>query len=216
MSLLVILVELILLYRLSVVVHGYVFYILRRVFRNKHIALWLYSVIFLPGTLIHELSHYLFAIVLFVPVGEIKLLPEYTDGGIRLGEVRIAKSDPIRRFLIGIAPLVVGIFILFTLLYFASHNDLYKDWKAIFMIGYITFVVGNTMFSSKKDMEEAWKFFVIIAAMILTGIILKLPLDFNVLNQTLLNKITQNALLLLLIPLGLDVVIIYIMRVIRR
>lgn len=54
------------------------------------------AIIFLPGTIFHELSHLLTAGVLLVPVGEIKALPEIEKSGVKLGSVQIGKADPFR------------------------------------------------------------------------------------------------------------------------
>ncbi|KKU25515.1 MAG: putative membrane protein [Microgenomates group bacterium GW2011_GWA2_46_16] len=77
----------------------------------------LYSVLVLPGTVIHELSHWLVAEILQVRTGEIVILPELTggDGEERLGSVQTERTDPLRGFLIGIAPFLTGLLILVTL-----------------------------------------------------------------------------------------------------
>lgn len=111
----------------------------------------LISIIFLPGIIIHELSHLLLAGILFVKAGEIEFMPKMEDRSVKLGSVTIARSDPIRRFLIGISPIIFGILVIALVLNFIRTltSPLYFN----FLIFYVLFVVGNTMFSSKKDME---------------------------------------------------------------
>ena len=208
MPLLIIFIELLLLYRFSILTHSYLFYLFRKVF-PKNIALWLYSIIFVPGTFIHETSHFVMATILFVPTGEMKLIPEYQEKGIKLGELAIAKTDPIRRFLIGISPIILGLTLILGFLYFASHNTHYLDMKIYLLLGYITFVIGNTMFSSKKDLEGAWKFFLVIGSILIFLIFTK---TINTTNLTSLLELNSNILTetskLLLIPITIDLVLI--------
>jgi len=76
---------------------------------NDQAAMFLYFVLLLPGILIHELSHWLVANLLGVRTGKISLWPSQTRGKqIRLGSVRIARTDPLRASLIGVAPLISG------------------------------------------------------------------------------------------------------------
>lgn len=110
-----------------------------------------------PGTLIHELAHLLTAGLLMVHVGEIELTPEIRDGGVKLGSVEIGQTDPFRRALIGVAPVLWGIgLILATLSFFVNQLNPWSTsfvwWQALILC-YLLFVVGNTMFSSKKDLE---------------------------------------------------------------
>lgn len=123
-------------------------------FRHQHIVIQLLSVLFLPGVVVHELSHLLTASILFVPTGEIEFLPEIRGNEVKMGSVSIAQTDPIRRFFIGVAPLVVGLSVLFLLFwYFIPHLTLIS-WQTLLLL-YAVFEVSNTMFSSKKDMEGA-------------------------------------------------------------
>src|ERR1700681_939898 len=72
------------------------------------LPIFLISFIFLPGIIIHELSHLLVASILFVKTGEIEFMPQVQDEGLKLGSVSIAKTDPIRRFIIGVSPIILG------------------------------------------------------------------------------------------------------------
>ena len=121
---------------------------------STKIGLIVYAIILLPGTIIHELSHWLTAELLRVPTGEIKLLPSLNvkdEGEHNLGSVKTAKSDPFRGFLIGTAPLITGIA---TLIFLARvFRDLPKtnlDWK-ILLVGYLIFIISNSMMTSRQD-----------------------------------------------------------------
>lgn len=77
--------------------------------RRADISLILFSVLFLPGVVLHEGSHYLMARLLGVRTGRISLLPQAVRGGkLRLGYVETASVDFVRDALIGAAPLLVG------------------------------------------------------------------------------------------------------------
>lgn len=119
------------------------------------------AVLFLPGTIIHELAHMLVAGIMLVHVGEIDLVPKTDAGGVRLGSVQIGKTDPFRRMIIGVAPVLVGLCIIFGVLYFMSPFSNIPWWQLLIAI-LIIFQTANTMFSSKKDMEGVTGLFVAI------------------------------------------------------
>lgn len=77
---------------------------------DPDVALVLYFVIVLPGVVVHELSHWLMAKVLGVPVKRLSLGPKRTGRSRRvsLGSVQVGKVDPFRASLIGLAPLLGG------------------------------------------------------------------------------------------------------------
>jgi hypothetical protein len=77
--------------------------------RHQAISLALFSLLFFPGVLLHELSHYVTARLLGVRTGRFSLLPApLPDGRLRLGFVETASVDFIRDALIGAAPLLTG------------------------------------------------------------------------------------------------------------
>lgn len=121
--------------------------------RSHTVSVYILALLFFPGVLIHELGHFFMASILFVPTGEIEFLPKVQEGGIKLGSVAIAKTDPFRRFFIGVAPVLSGVGILLLASYYLT--PLWPlTWKTWLFV-YILFEIGNTMFSSKKDLEGA-------------------------------------------------------------
>ena len=130
-----------------------------------------YILLFLPGTFLHELSHYIAAKLLFVRVGKFSLRPEKRETEIVLGSVAIEKTNIVKRLIIGAAPVIVGLFLIIGIVYLVVTRELTSDWRVVAFLSYLIFVVGNTMFSSKKDMEGAWK--VIIFSLVI-GVILYL------------------------------------------
>ncbi len=139
------------------------------------LALTIFSIIFLPGVVIHELSHYLMARLLKVPVGKFSIVPQsMADGRLRLGYVETASTDFFRDALIGAAPLITGsVFVAYAGL---VHLELSSLWAQLstgnlsslnssystvmnqpdFWIWfYLIFVVSSTMFPSATD-RRAW------------------------------------------------------------
>src|SRR3989344_9551519 len=140
-----------------------------KITKSKNITVNIFFLFFLPGVIIHELSHYLVANLLFVRTGEIKFVPEITEDGIRLGSVGIEKTDPIRRAIIGFAPVVIGLSILLILTNYLTQSFVFfegiqlSDLGGIFLLIYVLFVIGNTMFSSQKDLEGTIELLIAIA-----------------------------------------------------
>lgn len=135
---------------------------------SKKMSIIIYSFIMLPGVIIHELSHFFAALITGVRTGNITIFPSFNqeldESRIALGSVKIAKTDFIRGSFIGAAPFFVGCIILFSLTAYIlypdnpqltteitlPHNWQPKTWQLATWI-YTSFVIGNTMFSSKED-----------------------------------------------------------------
>lgn len=175
------------------------------------------AVLFLPGTIIHELSHLLVAGVMLVPVGEIDVLPQIQEKGVKLGSVQIGQTDPLRRTVIGVAPVLVGIGSILGILYFAQNGNEFIFWQFLLNL-YLIFQIGNTMFSSKKDFEGIIGFLVAILSVVLIVIIALyfakpewLQQIWSYLSSLQFEPVVnffKKASLYLLIPLSLDLIII--------
>lgn len=195
----------------------------QRLFRSHTFSIRLLAFLFLPGVIIHELSHAFMAMLLFVPVGQMEFLPVVHDSGhVKLGSVQIGKTDPIRRALIGLAPVLFGSTLIILLLYVFVPKDFALDqlpWWGIGALLYGVFVISNTMFSSRKDLEGTLEvgimLFIISVILYITGIrIPEVVLDF--LFSTRIESVFQLGSLLLGIPLILDGLVILLMRVVLR
>lgn len=180
------------------------------------------SILFLPGTIVHELSHLLVAGVLMVPVGEIDLLPEVDGQQVKLGSVQIGQTDPFRRILIGVAPLLLGLSALIGLIYFNKDSllDFSSLWLSVLVI-YLIFQITNTMFSSKKDLEGALIFIgailavilIIFLALFLTG---NMP-DFSFINSfdfQQVNSFLNTVDRFITIPLILDLAVFGVVKLV--
>lgn len=133
--------------------------------------------LFLPGTIVHEFAHAAFAQALGVYVGETELMPKIVGRNIKLGSVRVAACDPFRRFLIGIAPIVTGVAIIFlTLGIYQKFGDTFS-WWAVLLVYYLIFQIGNSMFSSRRDLEGAIE--LLIALVLVFGLLYLLGVQFS-------------------------------------
>ena len=170
------------------------------------------AIFFLPGTFVHELAHALTATITFVSVHNIHLLPKVEEeGSIKLGSVEITKSDPFRRALIGVAPVLWGVGMLLLIVWLLETKiplTFAYSWLII-LFGYLIFVIANTMFSSKKDMEGLLLVNALLIAIIAAMILLKISSPFYWFAD-ILNNNTQFVLklnLYLLVPITVDLLI---------
>jgi len=157
--------------------------------RSPEIALILYSLIFFPGVLMHEVSHWLIATLLGVRTGRFSVWPQaQPDGTLRLGYVETEKIDFMREALIGAAPLIVG-GLLVSLAGLTRLNlgavglalgraDLLAAFEAArsslgnsdaWVWLYVIFTVSNSMLPSASD-RRAWPFVALL--LILLGSVL--------------------------------------------
>lgn len=160
--------------------------------KSRPIAISFLSILFFPGTVIHELAHLFTAEILGVRTSGLTLVPEGIEQKeVRTGSVSIAQSDPIRRAIIGIAPVIWGLIGLGTLSYFLSQilfpaiplppgaiasppppgfidiiprlSSLTQlQWIILALLFYAVFAVSNTMFSSPEDLEGFWPVVIVI------------------------------------------------------
>jgi len=103
----------------------------------------------LPGIFLHEFSHILMAELLQVKTGALNLRPGLKDGHLTLGSAQIAPADPFRLTLIGTAPFIAGVAVLWLLIKFNPGGW----WQILFW--YLEFTVANTLFSSPSDLQSA-------------------------------------------------------------
>ena len=143
--------------------------------RDVRLTMGIFSILFLPGVFLHELSHYLMAKLLGVRTGKFSIFPQsLPDGRLQLGYVETVKSDVVRDSLIGAAPLIVGtIFVASVAIYRLEMRvlwDVFRNGQLdLFWMGiralpqvrdfyvwfYLVFTVSSTMLPSQSD-RHAW------------------------------------------------------------
>src|SRR5258708_1138649 len=79
--------------------------------------------------------------------------------------------------------------------------------NSIWVYAYIRFEVGNTLFSSKKDLEGSIIVFIVLATIISILYLMGVRIDFN-----FDYSIIQRADLFLAIPVGIDFLLFLILR----
>lgn len=128
-----------------------------RITRSQERAVWFSSLVYLPGTFVHELSHLIMAIVTLHDVVAFSLLPHTKQNGdkleIHMGSVTYYHKDPLRGFLVGVAPFIMGILLLYVL--FLVRPVVVDQWWSYVVWGYGVFVVASTMFTSPADLKDA-------------------------------------------------------------
>jgi hypothetical protein len=151
--------------------------------RRAGVTQVIFSLIFLPGVFLHELSHYLAAKLLRVRTGRFSLLPQVQPNGrLRLGYVETESGGFLRDALIGVAPLVTGsLFVAFVAIYRMQLLPLWDlaraaNWSQFlaalrgvpaipdfWLWFYLTFTISSMMMPSASD-RQAWLPVVLLAA----------------------------------------------------
>lgn len=195
MSFYLFLLGLILLFISSKVVINVLYQLLFNITKNRNASIYLLAILFFPGTVVHEFAHLFTALFLRVATGTIELFPKINETGVRLGSVQIAQTDPFRRFAIGAAPVFVGALAIFWVLQYVH---------IFYITYYLLFVIANTMFSSKRDMEGAvpvvGAFLFVGAALFIAGV--RVPTE--IVDHVVV--LTQQGLWILVFPLGINAV----------
>lgn len=194
--------------------------------RSKKLALTFLLILLLPGTIIHELSHFVVATLLFVKTGELTVIPKLEEGRIKAGSLKHADTDPLRRTAIGLAPMIIGLMIIYLLgeLIFNFHPPAGgSNFPLLIASSYLLIAISLSMFSSKKDMEVAIFVVPIIFLLILALYINGLTVSFSsTLNQKVVEYITRlntylgiTFVLNLIIFILLKILVVILQKVLR-
>lgn len=164
-----------LLYLFSQAITRQISYILSKVLKSQTVAMYIIAILFFPGVLIHEFAHFITAIFLGVHAGNIEFFPKLSEGRLKLGSVQIQSTDPFRKTLIGVAPVIWGnIVLLLSVFLFRIYGN--ESFFAFLLLGIFYFQVSNTMFSSKKDMEGTGVFFIVVIFVCIALFLFKIPI----------------------------------------
>lgn len=143
--------------------------------RHTGITLLIFSLVFLPGVFLHELSHFVFARLLFLRTGRFSIMPDpLPDGRLQMGYVEVEHGDVVRGSLVGAAPIILGtLFVAWVAtqqwplpflwdLLRNGHWSLFSRGLTVltslpdfWLWFYLTFVVSSTMLPSDSD-RYAW------------------------------------------------------------
>lgn len=138
--------------------------LIHRLGGNQNMIIWVWSVIFLPGTIIHEISHFLAAAATGARTGKIEIFPEFIEDildededekkGVALGYVQVASMNPIQGFIVGTAPFISGMALLIWLASLMRASYLTENLWPLVLQTYLFFIIANSFFPSWSDMKQ--------------------------------------------------------------
>lgn len=201
--------------------------------RNPGVTQVLFALLFFPGVLLHELSHYLMARLLGVRTGRFSLIPVAIDAQrLQLGYVETAQTDLARDALIGMAPLLSGggliAYIgwtrfglpgLWTDLRLGDFGALEQALHAVYrhpdfwLWLYLAFVISSTMLPSRSDRRAWLPAGVLVISLVLISLLvgagpwlmtnLALPVNAALRSAAFVFSVSTAVHLLLLLPIFL-------------
>ena len=187
-------------------------HLVHRLGGSQHSVIIVWSTIFLPGTLIHEISHFLVAALTGARTGKIEIFPEYLEDKldeksthVALGSVQTQKLNPIQGFLVGIAPFISGMALLIWFASLFQTSFTAKDIWLLLLEGYLFFTIANSFFPSWPDIKQALPFVIIslVVALLAWYFGFQIFLNSNSYIWTILNSLWQAIGISVLINLSL-------------
>jgi len=215
--LLIFILEFIFLFFLSKLLIRSISTLFLKVARRESLAIRLFHLFLLPGVIVHELAHLIVAESMLVRTSGLSFTPEPDGDRVVMGSVAIQETDPIRRAIIGFAPVFVGILIIsFFVFYFLSERSIIDfPWNYL-LVFFAVFQIGNTMFSSSKDLEGSAALLTAISVGIIICYFLgvRLPDWFmTYLNSAQFIEIVKKGIWVLFFPIAIDLVLILLTRI---
>ncbi|OGG35695.1 hypothetical protein A2363_04220 [Candidatus Gottesmanbacteria bacterium RIFOXYB1_FULL_47_11] len=203
--------ELITLYAVSGRLTQALYDLVVRLTRSRTIGVTALTLLMFPGTVIHELAHLFTAEILGVRTGKLTLVPEaiaqdpstMLGTEIRTGSVMIGHSDPFRRYLIGLAPMLVGLIALTALAYFIDWSQWFS-WLNLLLV-YLLFAVSNAMFSSSEDLKGFVPFALTLIIMVSAAYFAGLRIGLTGTALDLVTRILEGLTKSLGVVLGINV-----------
>lgn len=156
---------------------------------NRRSTIIFWSIIFLPGTVIHEISHFLIAALTGARTGKIEIFPEFiedneNDGGVALGSVQTQKLNPIQGFLIGLAPFFSGLGLLIWLSQPIQDSFFTKDYFNFAIYLYLFFVIANSFFPSWADIRQTLPLVALFISTVVIFSLIGISLNFQISTNT--------------------------------
>lgn len=159
--------------------------LVRRLGGGDRTVIWLWSLLLLPGTILHEISHFFAAAASGARTGKIEIFPDSLEddlihnrqsGKVTLGYVRMQTLNPLQGFLVGFSPFVFGLAAMVVLS--ALLSDSYQTGSALEIICevYLFFTIANSMFPSSSDLLHTLPLIIIL--IIIAAIALFLGFQF--------------------------------------
>lgn len=145
-----------------------------RIGGSQHTVIVIWSLIFLPGTLIHEVSHFLVAALTGARTGKIEIFPKYLedDSHVALGSIQTQKLNPLQGFLVGLAPFISGLALLIWLASLLQAGLATPNYWLLVIEGYLFFTIANSFLPSWSDIRQTLPFVIIFLLVALSALLL--------------------------------------------
>jgi hypothetical protein len=117
----------------------------------RHAGMWIYAVVALPGTAVHELAHFVVAFVLGARPSFPSLVPTRTERGWRLGEVRF-RPGHLRAMFVGLAPVLLAPLALWWATTILAH----ASWPIYILHAWIVAALLSACWPSATDWRLAF------------------------------------------------------------
>ena len=154
---------------------------------SDDLAMVILFLVYLPGILVHEASHWLVARILGLKTSKFRVWPKYTRNTIGLGSVTVSSGGVVWDSLVGLAPLLIGSALIVLIgeqvfdtqtLAFAWRTGRLLDGLNFVVTGlaqkpdsllwsYLLFAIANAMMPSASDrapLKSLGVYFVLIVA----------------------------------------------------
>ena len=192
----------------------------------------LHYIVLLPGVVLHEFSHWLAAKLVGVRTAGISLMPQIKRGGtVRLGAVKVGRSDPLRESWIGVAPFIGGTVAILLLASWQFGVELQPVLSLELILHtitsslqapdallwlYLLFSISNAMLPSESDRQpwlSALLFLGVVAAIVyISGVSVQIPAEVR---EWVLTGATYLAFAFALV-LAVDIPVVFLLMVVEK
>lgn len=161
------------------------------VFGSPNAGMGLLWFLLLPGTMVHEFSHWVMAKLLGLKTGRFRIAPDFKGKEVILGSVEIQKTNAFADSLVGLAPFIGGTLVLLAIGYLAFDMEALvsawegREWRrtlglAVDMLQvpdswlwlYLVVAVSNAMMPSPSD-RASWRLVLMYLGLVI-GVLLVL------------------------------------------
>jgi hypothetical protein len=159
-------------------------------FESQNAGMALLWLVVLPGTVIHEFSHWAMAKLLGLRTGRLRIWPEFKGKEVVLGSVEVQKSNVLTDSLVGLAPFLGGTLALLAIGYLAFDVEAmvlawqHAAWGRLLSLAgemlqvpdawlwlYLMVAISNAMMPSPSD-RTSWQPLLIYLGLVATVLLL--------------------------------------------
>ncbi len=218
MAIIFLLISLVFLYISGQILLSQITYLVHHVGGSRKFLIIFWSLIFLPGTVIHELSHFFLAILVGARTGKIEIFPQFLEedndsGGVALGSVQTQRLNIFQGVLVGLAPFYVGLGLLVWLASSISNSYFAESYYLLFAQAYLFFTISNSFFPSRSDLAHVLPATIILSLTVLFLWLIGFQFSYNP-GGTFLG-VVETIMFTLLASSVLNIVISLIFYIIR-